>query len=108
MKLEIPKPIAAYFAADKAKSETISQSFTENATVRDEGHTYNGRSAIKKWKADASTKYQYTIEPLKCEEKAGKIIVTCRLTGNFPGSPINLRFLFELEGDKIAFLEIIP
>lgn len=56
MKLEIPKPIASYFAADKSKSETISQSFTENAIVKDEGHTYNGRSAIKKWKADASTK----------------------------------------------------
>ena len=31
-----------------------------------------------------------------------------RLTGNFPGSPVDLRFFFELDGDKIASLEIIP
>jgi hypothetical protein len=33
---------------------------------------------------------------------------TSRLTGNFPGSPLNLRFFFGLDGDKIASLEIIP
>ena len=64
-------------------------------------------AAINQWKADASTKYQYTSEPFACEQKDGKIVVTSRLTGNFPGSPVNLRFFFELEGDKIASLEII-
>ena len=42
------------------------------------------------------------------EEKDGKTVVTSRLTGNFPGSPVDLRFFFELEGEKIASLEIIP
>ena len=73
-----------------------------------QGHTYNGRAAIKQWKADASIKYQYTSEPLACEQQGGKTVVTSRLTGNFPGSPVNLRFFFGLEGEKIASLEIIP
>jgi hypothetical protein len=47
-------------------------------------------------------------EPLACEQKDGKVVVTSRLTGNFPGSPLNLRFFFVLEGEKIASLEIIP
>jgi hypothetical protein len=47
-------------------------------------------------------------EPLACEQKNGTIIVTSRLTGNFPGSPVSLRFCFGLEGDKIASLEIAP
>jgi SnoaL-like domain len=105
--LNLPKPIAAYFAADKGDSETLSRCFTDNAVVKDEGHTYEGRAAIKKWKTDASTKYEYTSEPFACEQKDGKTVVTSRLTGNFPGSPVNLRYLFELEGDKIASLEII-
>ena len=108
MTLNLPKPIAAYFTADKGDSEAVSQCFTDNAVVKDEGHTYHGRAAIKQWKADASTKYQYTSEPFACEQKDGKIVVTSRLTGNFPGSPVDLRFFFELEGDKIASLEIIP
>jgi hypothetical protein len=108
MTLTLPKPIAAYFAADTADSEAVSQCFAENAVVKDEGHTYQGRAAIKKWKADASTKYQYTSVPFACEQKGGKFVVTSHLTGNFPGSPVDLRFFFKLEGDQIASLEIIP
>jgi hypothetical protein len=108
MTLDLPKSIAAYFAADKGDAEAAAQCFTESAIVKDEGHTYQGRAAIKQWKADASAKYQYTSEPFACEQKDGKVVVTSRLTGNFPGSPVNLRFFFELERDKISSLEIIP
>ena len=76
--------------------------------MKDERHTCQGRAAIKQWKTAASAKYQYTCEPSACEQRDGKLVVTCRLTGNFPGSPVDLRFFFELEGDKIASLEIIP
>ena len=108
MTLELPKPVAAFFTADRGDSEGVSQCFSENAVVKDEGHTYNGRAAIKKWKADVAAKYQYTCEPFACDQQDGKTVVTSRLNGNFPGSPVNLRFFFELEGDKIAALEIIP
>ena len=108
MMLNLPQPIAAYFTADKEGAEAVAQCFTENAAVKDEGQTYRGRAAIKQWKADVSAKYQYTSEPLACAQKEGKVVVISRLTGNFPGSPVNLRFCFGLEGDKIASLEIIP
>ena len=108
MNLNLPEPVAAYFTADTQDSEAVAQCFTDNAVVKDEGHTHQGRAAIKRWKADASAKYQYTCELLACEQQDGKFVVTCRLTGNFPGSPVNLRFFFGLEGDKFASLEIIP
>ena len=108
MTVDLPKPIAAYFTADKADGEAVSQCFTDDAVVKDEGHTYHGRAAIKQWKTEASAKYQYTCEPHACVPTGGTFVVTCRLTGNFPGSPVDLRFFFELEGDKIASLEIIP
>jgi hypothetical protein len=108
MALDLPKPVADYFAADTASGEAVSRCFTEAAVVKDEGHAYHGRAAIRMWKEDASTKYQYTSELMACEQKNDKFIVTCRLTGNFPGSPAILRFYFELEGEKIASLEIIP
>ena len=108
MTLDLPKPVATYFTADKTDGEAVSQCFTDDAVVKDEGHTYNGRAAIKKWKEEASAKYEYTSEPLVCEQKDGKFVVTSRLTGNFPGSPVELRFFFELDGPKIASLEIVP
>ena len=108
MTFDLPGPISAYFAADREDGEAVARCFTEAAVVKDEGRTYRGRAAIKQWKAEASAKYQYTSEPFACEQKDGKFVVTSQLTGNFPGSPVNLRFIFGLEGDKIASLEIIP
>ena len=106
MSLELPVPIDAYFSADRDNSEAVARCFTENAVVKDEGQTYSGLAAIKKWKTDSSKKYTYTTVPLRSDEQDGKIIVTSRVTGNFPGSPIDLRYFFGLEGDKIASLEI--
>ena len=106
MSLDLPKSIDAYFAADRGDREAVARCFTDNAVVKDEGHTYSGIAAIKQWKMASSKKYTYTSEPFACEDEEGKTIVTSRLTGNFPGSPIDLRYVFGLEGDKIASLEI--
>ncbi|HZF26563.1 MAG TPA: hypothetical protein VEZ88_09910 [Steroidobacteraceae bacterium] len=106
--LNLPEPIAAYFAADQLDGEAAARCFTNGAVVKDEGHTYTGVTAIQQWKTEASAKYRYTIEPLTSEHEDGMTVVTCRLTGNFPGSPVSLRFFFRLERRKIAFLEIVP
>lgn len=106
----LPEPIAAYFAADRRDSEAIAQCFTHDAVVKDEGHTYTGVVAIKQWKAESAAKYTYTSEPFALERCDGMTIVTSRLTsltGNFPGSPIDLRFFFRLERGRIASLEIV-
>ena len=108
MSLNLPKSIAAYFAAETSDGEAVARCFTENAAVKDEGHTYSGLAAIKRWKAETSRKYTYTSEPIASEERDGKTVVTNRLTGTFPGSPVELRFFFKLDGDRIASLEIIP
>jgi ketosteroid isomerase-like protein len=103
----LPKPIAIYIAAENSgDTEALAKCFAENAIVRDEGQTIEGLAAIKKWKAETKEKYQHTIEPLASTQKDDKAIVTNRLTGNFPGSPIELEFVFALDGDKITSLEI--
>jgi hypothetical protein len=108
MSIDLPKPVATYFAADKADGEAVARCFTLDAVVKDEGHTFHGLDEIKRWKVQASTKYAYTSEPFAFERQGAMTVVTSRLTGNFPGSPVDLRYFFRLEGDKIASLEIIP
>lgn len=109
MTLQLPPQIATYFAADKSgDAARISECFTENATVIDEGNTYQGRAAIRQWMANASTQYSYTVEPFSLTGKDGRTVVTSHLVGNFPGSPVDLRYVFVLEGDLIAGLEIVP
>jgi hypothetical protein len=106
--LILPDPIAAYFAADKQSTDAIARCFTTQAVVKDEGHTYSGLEAIKAWKAAASAQYTYTSEPFALEQMEGYYVVTSRVVGNFPGSPVDLRFRFCLERGLIASLEITP
>jgi hypothetical protein len=105
----LPPPIAIYVAAEnQGDTETLARCFAEHAVVRDEGRTIEGLAAIREWKSGTRKKYQHRVEPLASVRKGDEIIVTSRLTGDFPGSPIDLRFIFVLEGDKIASLEIRP
>ena len=107
MSVDLPKPIAIYIAAEnRGDTEALAQCFAEDAVVRDEGKTIEGLAAIKRWKTETKKKYQHTVEPLASTQKDDKTIVTNRLTGNFPGSPIELEFAFTLDGNKIASLEI--
>jgi hypothetical protein len=57
--------------------QALADCFAADATVRDEGQTMKGLKAI----------------------------VSTKLTGDFPGSPITLDFVFTLKGGKIAALE---
>ena len=87
--LDLPEPIAAYFDADKRDGEVVARCFTNQAVVKDEGQTHSGHTAIKAWKTAASAKYSYTSEPFAVEQRDGRYIVRSRLTGNFPGSPVD-------------------
>ena len=108
MDVNLPVPIAIYLAAEnQGHTDIVAECFAENAVVRDEGQTIEGLAAIKQWLAETRKKYQHTIEPLAFVQRDGTTIVTNRLTGNFPGSPIELEFVFTLDGDKIVSLEIL-
>lgn len=104
----LPKPIARYIAAvNRGDIEALAECFAGNAVVRDENQTMEGLAAITRWMAETKEKYQNTMEPLASVPKEGQTIVTNRLSGNFPGSPIELEFVFTLNGDKITSLEIL-
>lgn len=109
MAVELPRIIAAYFDADKARSaDALSDCFAADAVVRDEGNSHTGRAAIRAWKAGTSRKYTYTVEPVSITREDDRTVVTSHLVGNFSGSPVDLRYIFVLEGEKIAALEIKP
>ncbi|CAH0354200.1 nuclear transport factor 2 family protein [Aquabacterium sp. CECT 9606] len=106
-KLILPEPMAAYFAADRQNPEAIARCFTPQAIVKDEGRTHRGLEAIKAWKAAASAQYTYTSEPFAMEKtEEGALVVRSRVSGNFPGSPVDLQYRFRLERGLIASLEI--
>jgi len=107
MTLSLPEPIASYFAADKAgDSSALARCFTADGVVRDEGGTFTGFAAIQQWHARAKAKYHHTVEPLSANARDRDVVVMARVAGDFPGSPITLRHVFRVAGDKIVSLEI--
>ena len=104
--LTLPEPIAAYFAADRQDPAALARCFTAQATVTDEGRTHSGLDAITAWKVAASTQYTCTTEPFALARQNGHHLVSSHVAGNFPGSPVDLRYRFRLERGLIAMLEI--
>ncbi len=107
MPIQLPKPVAGYVSSgNTSDSEALAACFASDAVVRDEGRTFNGLEALKAWHAEARRKYHHTVEPLDVVERDGKTILTAKVSGDFPNSPVNLEHVFELVDDKIKSLEI--
>ena len=107
MAIQLPTAIAAYFTADRERDQVrITLPFAEDAIVKDEGKEHSGRDAIRQWMSHAWTKYDAVAQPSAIAERGGAMVVTTHVVGNFPGSPLDLRYRFVLEGDLIARLEI--
>lgn len=108
MSVSLPPVIESYFAAGNANDAArIAAHFTDDARVKDEGQWRTGVAEIEAWAREAREKYQYTSTPVAVEADGDACIVTAHVEGTFPGSPVDLRYRFELAGEKIAGLEIV-
>jgi hypothetical protein len=107
MDIHLPRPIEIYFASENAHDTAlVDQCFAPDAIVLDEANTIKGLAAIKAWRTETHYKYHHTVEPLAMFERDGKVVVTAKVAGDFPGSPINLDHIFQLAVDRIVSLEI--
>ena len=105
--MKLPKTLTDYFAAANSDDgDRVAACFAEDTVVRDEGRDISGRAAILAWAEETRHKYRYHAEIGKVEAIADETVVTARLTGEFPGSPINVRYRFKLADSKIRALEI--
>ena len=73
--------------------------FAADAVVHDEGRTHTGIDELRKWKQDSEDEYTYTIEPTGLDQRNGQTILSGTMTGNFPGSPVDLTYEFTISAD---------
>jgi len=107
MSIALPKPVADYFAAESRNdAEALARCFADDGVVKDEGQTIKGFAAIKRWIAEAKRKYHHSVQPLEAKDRDGKTVVIGRVSGDFPGSPVNLQHIFAISAGKITSLEI--
>jgi len=107
MGTQLHDSIATFFrVSNGAEASALRHCFSESAVVRDESHTHRGYEAIQAWLLEARRKYAYAVEPLDVAQQGASVKVRAKVTGNFPGSPVELDHVFRLAGDRIDFLEI--
>ena len=107
MSTKLPEPIAAYFAAaNRHDIDATLAPFSKTAVVIDEGRRRTGLAAIREWIDETTAKYRPSAAVTSFTENAGDTIVLVRMSGTFPGSPIDIRYAFTLKDDQITRLEI--
>jgi hypothetical protein len=108
MSVTAPEVIERYFrAVNDDDADTLVACFTSDAAVSDEDRTHAGHDEIRAWREETKSAYQYTAEVISAEPGAGdQYVVVTRLTGNFPGSPLEMTYLFTLHDELISKLDI--
>jgi hypothetical protein len=104
----LPEVITSYLKAHRARDlDTAIVRYTDDASVTDEGRTYNGPDEIRAWLSRSANEFSYTIE-MTGATKLGddQYDVAHHLEGNFPGGKVDLHFRFTLLDGKIARLVI--
>lgn len=91
-------------AQNNFDSHAYADCFNENAVVFDEGETHKGRKEIESWISKANDKYKAVMKPLEYNEKEN--VLSAEISGNFPGSPITLKYHLEINEDLIHSLKI--
>lgn len=105
--LVLPEAICGYFdGTNSQQADAACSNFTLDAVVTDNGETLHGSPAILAWIRRTMEEFGAVAEPLHLAESDGKHIVTARVSGNFPGSPVELDFAFTLRDGKIANLDV--
>lgn len=107
--LQLPSLLQRYLAADAAGDlQAFLGCFAPDAVVRDERRSHAGHDAIRAWKAHADATVPYRLTPLGLSRQGPQWKLLAKVSGDFPGSPIDLMHVFELADDHITSLEIRP
>lgn len=87
-------------------SAAYANCFSETAVVVDEGKTYNGKQQIEGWIKKTNEEYHAVMKPLEYQELENEAVLRAEVSGNFPGSPIVLKFYHRIENGVIQMLKI--
>lgn len=103
----LPEAVTRYFdASNRFDAESAAACFTPDAIVRDEAKTHIGTDEIRNWVSHYSKEYQPQASVVGAQQKGDKVAAAVRVTGRFPGSPVELDYDFSLRGGKIAELTV--
>ena len=103
----LPAAVNHYLETERSKDvEGQMHLFADDAFVRDEGREHRGLDALRQWKRELHSKFAYTVDPIEASVSGHTVRLLARLSGDFPGSPVELDHIFTLSEGKITSLVI--
>jgi len=103
--MQLPNIISELVKTQKEfNSAAYADCFAEDAQVSDEGKTHSGKAEIEKWIDKSNKENKATMEPVDYDEKQD--ILSAKIAGSFPGSPLILKFHFKIADGKIQALKV--
>lgn len=107
LKMNLPKVVADLVKAqDNFDSVAYANCFSETGVMYDEGKTHTGRTEIQHWIEQGNEKYKTVMKPLEYAETDSTGVLSTEISGTFPGSPIVLKFNFEIIDGLIQSLKV--
>lgn len=104
---DIPEVVSAYFDADQVNDvDALNQIFSDVATVEDENIQHHGIVEIRTWWLTVKEKYEHFLKALEVSNTDHISTVLTQVSGNFPNSPVTLKFQFTVENGKVVKLRI--
>lgn len=104
---DLPAPLPEYFAAANTDDAArIAACFASDARVHDEKRDHVGRAAIRQWAADVRAKVRFQSEPFSIDGDPDRPVVVAHVSGDFPGSPVDLTYRFVITDGEITTLSI--
>jgi ketosteroid isomerase-like protein len=107
---QLPVTVRGFLAAHIARdADAAIGAFTPDAVVVDDGTTYRGTEAIRRFLTEAGAEFTYTSTLVG----AGRTddthwVALIHIEGDFPGGVADLRYRFTLAGDLVTELVIAP
>jgi len=93
-------------AQNSFDSAAYADCFSETGVMIEEGEPYKGRVAIRNLMEETNKKYRSVMRPLDYTEEVHSGVLSAECSGTFPGSPLVLKFNFEIVDGQIQRLKV--
>ncbi|MET0636957.1 MAG: nuclear transport factor 2 family protein [Chitinophagaceae bacterium] len=105
--MNLPKVVSDLIQAqNNFASEAYAKCFSETGVMIDEGMPYTGRIQIQELIEETNKKYRTVMRPVDYIEDGTSSVLSAECSGTFPGSPIVLKFHFDIVDGQIQYLKV--
>ena len=105
--MNLPKVVTDLIQAqNNFDSEAYANCFSETGVMFEEGMPYTGRVQIREMIEETNKKYRSVMKPVDYIENGNSSVLSAECSGTFPGSPIVLKFHFDIVDGQIQYLKV--